>query len=79
MKVGANIVLSNSTQKLPNGAVWLSAFRTPSILPVYDEENKLGAYPVNYASPARIDLSEFFANPLDLQPIIMIPRTRHYV
>lgn len=64
LKVGANIVLSNSTQKLPNGAVWLSAFRTPSILPVYDEENKLGAYPVNYASPARIDLSEFFANPL---------------
>lgn len=64
LKVGANVVFSNSTQNLPNSAVWLGAFRTPSLIPVYDEKNPLGAYPVNYASPAQVGLTEFFGNPM---------------
>ncbi|WP_455622444.1 SusC/RagA family TonB-linked outer membrane protein [Parabacteroides sp.] len=64
LKMGANVVLSNSTQTLPDGQVWMSAFRTPSIIPVYDEKNPLGAYPVNYASPAQVGLSEFYGNPV---------------
>lgn len=64
LKAGVNVVLSNSTQNLPKSEVWLGAFRTPSIIPVYDDENPLGAYPVPYASPARVDLTEFFGNPV---------------
>lgn len=64
LKVGANVVLSNSTQVVPDGQVWMSAFRTPSIIPVYDESNPLGAYPINYASPAQVGLSEFYGNPV---------------
>lgn len=64
LKVGVNVVLSNSTQVVPDGQVWMSAFRTPSIIPVYDESNPLGAYPINYASPAQVGLSEFYGNPV---------------
>lgn len=64
LKVGANVVLSNSTQVVPDGQVWMSAFRTPSIIPVYDESNPLGAYPISYASPAQVGLSEFYGNPV---------------
>ena len=48
LKVGANVVLSNSTQNLPNGEVWLAAFRTPGIIPVYDENSSLNPYPTKY-------------------------------
>lgn len=64
LKVGANVVLSNSTQNLPNGEVWLAAFRTPSIIPVYDENSTLKPYPTKYASPAQVGLSEFYYNPV---------------
>lgn len=64
LKVGANIVLSKSDQVVPDGQVWMSAFRTPSIIPVYDEANPLKAYPINFASPAQIGLSEYYGNPV---------------
>ena len=63
LKVGANVVLSNSTQNLPNGEVWLAAFRTPGIIPVYDENSSLNPYPTKYGSPAQIGLSEYYYNP----------------
>ena len=69
-------MLSNSTQNLPNGEVWLAAFRTPSIIPVYDENSTLKPYPTKYASPAQVGLSEFYYNPVaqseyyDLKPVI---------
>lgn len=64
LKVGANVVLSNSTQNLPNGEVWLAAFRTPGIIPVYDENSSLNPYPTKYGSPAQIGLSEYYYNPV---------------
>ena len=56
--------MSNSTQNLPNGEVWLAAFRTPGIIPVYDENSSLNPYPTKYGSPAQIGLSEYYYNPV---------------
>ncbi len=64
LKIGANFILSNSTQNLPNGEVWLGAFRTPSIVPVFDENSQLNPFPIKYGSPAQIGLSEFYSNPV---------------
>lgn len=64
LKVGTNIVLSNSNQTVPNSTVWQHAFRMPSIIPVYDENSSLNPYPVKYASPAQIGMSEFYNNPV---------------
>lgn len=56
--------MSNSTQNLPNGEVWLATFRTPGIIPVYDENSSLNPYPTKYGSPAQIGLSEYYYNPV---------------
>lgn len=64
LKIGTNTVFSNATQTIPNSKVWLSAFRTPSIIPVYDENSPLNPYPEKFASPAQIGLSEFYDNPV---------------
>lgn len=63
LKIGANIILTNSEQKTPNSTAWAAAYRVPSILPVYDENNKL-ASPEKFASPAQIGLSEYYFNPV---------------
>lgn len=63
LKVGANIMLTNSEQKTPNGTAWSAAYRVPSILPVYDENNEL-ASPEKFASPAQVGLSEYYFNPI---------------
>ncbi len=63
LKVGANIVLSNSEQNNPNATAWAAAYRVPSFMPVYDEGNNM-ATPVKYASPAQAGLSEYYFNPV---------------
>lgn len=64
LKVGTNILFSNSNQEVPDLAVWQHAFRVPGIIPTYDENNPLDPYPTAYASPAQIGLSEFYFNPV---------------
>lgn len=65
LKVGANVVLSNATQYLPNNAAWQSAYQTPSIMPVIDENRKAtDAYPVKFSSPSQIGFGGYFGNPV---------------
>lgn len=64
LKVGTNIMFSNSNQIIPNHTVWQHAFRMPGIMPAFDENSTLNPYPVKYASPAQIGLSEFYSNPV---------------
>lgn len=63
LKVGVNVMLSNSDQTTPKASAWAAAYRVPSIMPVYDEKNTL-ASPVKYASPSQIGLSEYYFNPV---------------
>lgn len=65
LKMGANMVLSNSTQYLPNNGAWQSAYQTPSILPVKDDKRSdTEAFPIKFASPGQIGLSPYFGNPV---------------
>lgn len=65
LKIGANMVLSNSTQYLPNNAAWQSAYQTPSIIPVKDENRTAEeAYPIKFASPGQIGFGGYFGNPV---------------
>lgn len=65
LKVGANIVLSNSHQTEPNNAAWGSAYKVPSLLPVYDETRSAEeVFPIRYASPNQIGYGTYFHNPV---------------
>lgn len=63
MKVGANVILSNSTQQLATESAWRYAFINPPTYPVYSEANA-DAKPVKFGSPAQIGYSEYFGNPV---------------
>lgn len=63
LKVGFNGVFSKSDQVLPNNAAWQQAFNTPSLIPVFDEQNAQ-AFPDKYATPSSIGLSTNFKNPV---------------
>ena len=65
LKVGANMVLTNATQYLPQNAAWASAYQTPGLVPVIDEkQSSEQSYPVKYASPELIGMSSYFGNPV---------------
>ncbi len=49
LKVGGNVVFSNSQKYLQDGSSWFKAYYAVPIMPVYDEMNE-EAWPVNYAS-----------------------------
>lgn len=65
LKVGANVVLISSTQDLGNMSAFGNAFTSPSIYPVYDENNT-DATPTKYGSAQGIGLSNYFWNPVAL-------------
>ncbi|WP_165020291.1 SusC/RagA family TonB-linked outer membrane protein [Dysgonomonas sp. ZJ279] len=65
MKVGGNVVLINSTQKLANMSAFGNAYTSPSIYPVFDENNT-GAFPRKYASAQDVGLTTYFWNPVAL-------------
>lgn len=65
LKLGANMVLSNATQYLPNNSAWQSAYQMPSIMPVRDDKRSdTEAYPVKFASPEQIGFGSYFGNPV---------------
>lgn len=63
LKVGVNVMLSNSEQNAPKSSAWAAAYRVPSIMPVYDDKNEM-ASPIKYASPSQVGLSEYYFNPV---------------
>ena len=63
LKVGFSGVFSNSTQINPNNSAWKEAFNSPSIYPVYDENNA-EAFPEKFASPASVGFTSNFYNPV---------------
>ena len=63
LKVGFGGVFSNSTQINPNNAAWKEAFNSPSIYPVYDENNA-EAFSEKFASPASVGFTSNFYNPV---------------
>lgn len=63
LKVGFSGVFSNSTQINPNNSAWKEAFNSPSIYPVYDENNA-EAFPEKFASPASVGFTSNFYNPI---------------
>lgn len=67
LKLGANVVISNSTQYEPDNLAWRVAYQAPGIYPVMDETGKPSeAYPIKYASPTQAGLSSYayFHNPV---------------
>lgn len=65
LKIGANIVLTNASQYLPDNGAWGRAYQTPGLIPVIDENQTAEqSFPVKYASPALIGLSDYFGNPV---------------
>lgn len=50
LKIGANVLISNSEKYAPEYGAWKSAYLAVPILPIYNENNTEGAWPDNYAS-----------------------------
>lgn len=49
LTVGANVLFSNSTKYMQDGAAWFDAYYAVPTMPVYDEQNE-NAWPEKYAS-----------------------------
>ena len=65
LKVGSNIVISNSEQYNPENSAWLAAYNMPSLMPVYDyTRSDDEAFPEKFASPQQIGLTNNFSNPV---------------
>lgn len=65
LRVGSNIVLINRNQKKSNDTAWGNAYTSPSIYPVYDNNNAL-ATPKKYGSAQAVGLTNYFWNPIAL-------------
>ncbi|MDU1892605.1 MAG: TonB-dependent receptor [Dysgonomonas sp.] len=65
LKVGGSFVVVNSEQKLSNMSAFGNAYTSPSIYPVYDENNDL-ATPKKYTSTQDVGLGQYFWNPVAL-------------
>lgn len=63
LKVGFSGVFSRSKQVLPNNKAWQTAFNSPGIYPVFDQNNEQ-ASPVKYASPGALGFTANFYNPV---------------
>jgi TonB-linked SusC/RagA family outer membrane protein len=64
LKVGANLVMVNSDQWVPDNAAWQKAYNTPGLIPVIDNTQTSEIYPVKYASPSLIGFGANFYNPV---------------
>lgn len=64
LKVGANLVMVNSDQWVPDNAAWQQAYNTPSLIPVIDNTQSDDIFPTKYASPSLIGLGSNFYNPV---------------
>ncbi|WP_010664654.1 SusC/RagA family TonB-linked outer membrane protein [Marinilabilia salmonicolor] len=49
LTVGANVIFSNSTKYMQDGAAWFEAYYAVPVMPVYDEQNEV-AWPDKFAS-----------------------------
>lgn len=65
LKVGGSFIVMNSEQKLVNGSAFGNAYTSPSIYPVYDQNNEL-ATPKKYASAQDVGLGQYYWNPVAL-------------
>ncbi|MCD8193640.1 MAG: SusC/RagA family TonB-linked outer membrane protein, partial [Tannerellaceae bacterium] len=63
LKVGANLIMTNSAQNLAPEDAWRFAFLSPSIYPVHDQNNSM-ASAEKFASPMQIGFDEYFGNPV---------------
>ena len=63
LKVGVNMLMTNSTQNKANEGAWWHAFIAPPIVPVYDAKS-IYEPTDDYASPKQIGYDEYFANPV---------------
>lgn len=63
LKIGANLIVTNSSQNIAPEGAWRRAFIVSPLVPVYDENNE-GAFPIKYASPRQIGYDEYFGNPV---------------
>lgn len=66
LKLGVNLIVSNSTQWIPNSNAFQSAFANPSIYPVYDNSETSKAYPIPFVDPSVLGMPEFFWNPMSV-------------
>lgn len=65
LKIGANMIVVNSDQKLANMSAFGNAYTSPSLYPVYDPDNT-AAKPRKYASAQDVGLAKYFWNPIAL-------------
>lgn len=63
LRIGGNMILVNSNQQIANKSAFTSAYTSPTIYPIYDNDNT-GAFPKKYASAQNVSLSSYFANPI---------------
>ena len=63
LKVGSNIIISNSEQMNPDNSAWQAAYNMPSLIPVYDT-SYADATPIKFASPSEIGFTQNFYNPI---------------
>lgn len=63
LKVGANVLLVNSTNRTMENAAFGNAYATPSIVPIYDQNNS-AAFPHPFASVRDVMLDDHFRNPV---------------
>lgn len=61
LKIGFGVIVSNSTTYLPNNAAWFNAYASPSIYPVFDNNN-VNALSKRYADPGTIGLDNSHIN-----------------
>lgn len=63
LKVGANVLLVNSTNRTMENAAFGVAYGTPSIVPVYDRNN-VDAFPFGFADASAVMGDSYFRNPM---------------
>ena len=65
LKAGGSFIVINSDQDLANQSAFGNAYTSPSIYPVYDENNT-AATPKKYASAQDVGLGQYYWNPVAL-------------
>ena len=67
LKVGGSFIVVNSDQKLVNRSAFGNAYTSPSLYPVYDQDNDQDGKNVKrYATPESVGLGQYFWNPVAL-------------
>lgn len=64
LKIGFNGIFSQNDQRSPNNSAWQVAYNAPGIFPVYDDNRGEEVFPIKYASPEQIGISNNIYNPV---------------